>query len=85
MKNDRKVFTLLECVMVVAILLFVATMAIQALVHSVSVWEKDTAHAAATDYSALRNVYAEHYRAVPAGVSGENSTGASIVFSAQAH
>ena len=85
MKSDRINFTLLECVMVVAILLFVAGLAIRALVHSISRSEENTIHAAATEYSAIRYMYADQYRAIPAGGSSEKSAGASLVFSASAH
>ena len=80
MKNDKNIFSLLECLMIVAILLFVAATAIQDLLHSVRVSEENTVHVAATEYLALRNIYAEQYRAVPAGASGVNSTSDANVF-----
>jgi Tfp pilus assembly protein PilE len=81
MKNENRNFTLVECLMVVAILMFVASIAIQDLVHSVRASEENTVHAAATQYSAVRNMYAEQSRAVPAGASGVNSTSAAGIFS----
>jgi type II secretory pathway pseudopilin PulG len=80
MKNDGEDFTLLERVMVVAILLFVAAIAIQNVLHSLRESEEDTVHAAATEYSGVRNMYEEQHRAVPVGLSSVNSTGASGVF-----
>ena len=80
MKDGKKEFTLLECGMVVTILLFVAAIAIQDLVHSVRMSEENTVHAAATEYSALRNTYAGQYRAVPADAPGVNSASATNVF-----
>lgn len=80
MKNEKNPFSLLEWLMVVAILVFVAAIAIQDLLHSVRVSEENTIHEAATEYSALRNIYAEQYRAFPAGASGVNSTSDANVF-----
>ena len=80
MKTREKEFTWVECVMVVAILLFVAGIAIGDLVQSVRVSEENTIHTAAKEYSTVRNMYAAHYRAVPAGAYGEYSTGTASVF-----
>ena len=80
MKNDKKTFSLLACLLVVGVLLFVAAIAIQDLLHSVRVSEENTVYAAATEYSALMNIYAKQYRAFPAGASGVNSTSDANVF-----
>ena len=80
MKNDQKGFSLLERLMVVAILLVLAAIGIEDLLHSVQQTEEHAAHAAAAEYSALRNMYAEQYRAVPSGASGVNTTGTANPF-----
>jgi len=80
MTNKRKDFTVFECVMVVAILLFVAGIAIQGWVHSVGVSEENTIHSAGADYLAVRNMYADQYRSAPVEVSSVNSTDASSDF-----
>jgi type II secretory pathway pseudopilin PulG len=77
--SENRNFTLTECLMVVAILLFVSALAIQNLVHSVKTSEEYTVHTAATQYSAVRNMFAEQPRAVPAGASGVNSTSAASI------
>jgi hypothetical protein len=61
--------------MVVAILLVVAALGIEDLLHSVKQSEEYTVHAAAAEYLALRNMYAEQDRAVPSGAFGVNTTG----------
>jgi prepilin-type N-terminal cleavage/methylation domain-containing protein len=85
MKNENKTFTLIECLMVVAILLFVSAIAIKDLVRSVRESEENTVHAAATQYSAVRNMYAEHYRADSTGASGVNTTSVASVFNSPVH
>jgi Tfp pilus assembly protein PilE len=85
MKNENRNFSLVECLMVVAILMFVASIAIQDLVHSVKAAEEDTVHSAATHYSVVRNMYAEQPRAVPAGPSGVKSTSAAGIFNTPVH
>jgi type II secretory pathway pseudopilin PulG len=80
MKHENRTFTLLECLMVVAILLFVSGIAIQNLIHSMKASEEKTVHAAETEYSAVRNMYAEKYGADSNGVSGVNTaSGASVI------
>jgi Tfp pilus assembly protein PilE len=85
MKNDQKDFPLLERLMVVAILLVVATIGIEDLLHSVKQSEEHTVLAAAAEYSALRNTYAEQYRAVPSGAFGVNTTGTANPFNTPVH
>jgi competence protein ComGC len=58
MKSEKKEFTLLECVIVVTILVFVAAVAVQNVLHSLKSSEQKTVHAAATDYSSVKNMYA---------------------------
>jgi hypothetical protein len=71
--------------MVVSILLFVASVAVRDLVHSVRVSEENKVRAATTEYSALRNVYAEQYHVAPASLFSVNSTNAASVFSTPVH
>ena len=80
MKNDQKDFPLLERLMVVAILLVVTAIGIEDMLHSVKQSEEHRVHAAAAEYSALRNMYAEQYRAVPSGAFGVNTTGTANPF-----
>lgn len=84
MRSDQRAFTLFECAMVVAILLFVAGVAIRSVARSVRDSEEGTIHTAATEYSAVRNMYAAEYRAVPVSASGANSAGATGVFATPA-
>ena len=85
MEAKKKDFTLLERVMVVAILLFAAAIAVQDLIHSVRVSEEKRVRAAETEYSAVRNMYAEQYRSESTGASAANTTRASLVFNAPSH
>jgi prepilin-type N-terminal cleavage/methylation domain-containing protein len=85
MKNENKTFTLIECLMVVAILLLVGAIAIKDLVHSVAMSEENTIHAATTQYTEVRNMYAEHYRAEATSASGGNVTSVASVFNSPAH
>jgi type II secretory pathway pseudopilin PulG len=62
MEVGTKNFTLLERVIVVAILLFAAAMAAQDLIHSAKVSEEKKVRAAETEYSAVRSMYADQYR-----------------------
>jgi type II secretory pathway pseudopilin PulG len=74
MRNEKREFTLLECVIVVAILLFVAGIAAQKLVHSIKASEEITLHDAATQYLAVKNMYAEQSHAASAGAAGVFNT-----------
>jgi Tfp pilus assembly protein PilE len=80
MKNDKNTFSLVCWLMIMAILSLLAATASQTLRHSLRMSEANTVHAAATEYSALRSIYAEQYSAVPAGASGVNSTSGANVF-----
>lgn len=69
MRNEKKEFTLLECVIVVAILLFVAGIAAQKLIHSIKASEENTLRNAATQYLAVKNMYAEQSHGASAGAA----------------
>ena len=85
MRDESKTFTLLECLMVVAILLFVSGIAIQNLIHSVKTSEEKKVHAAETEYSAVRNMFAEKYRADSTGASSPNTASAASVVNTSGH
>jgi len=85
MKHENETFTLLECLMVVAILLFVSGIAIEDLIHSVKASEEKKVHAAETEYSAVRNMFAEKYRADSAGASSVNTASATSVVNTSLH
>ena len=71
--------------MVVAILLFVAAVAVQNMLLSVKASEEQTVKAATVEYATLRNVYAEQYRAVPSSAQSEDSAGVLSSHSTQIH
>ena len=81
MRNEKKEFTLLECVIVVAILLFVAGIAARKLAHSLKASEENTLRDAATQYLAVKNMYAEQSRAASAGTFSVKSASVESVFS----
>jgi hypothetical protein len=69
MKNDHREFSLLDGLAVIAILLLVATIAIQEIVHSISASEQATIHSAALEYKSLRSMYSGQYRIVSSGMT----------------
>ena len=81
MRNEKKEFTLLECVIVVAILLFVAGIAARKLVHSLKASEENTLHDAATQYLAVKNMYAEQSHAASADTFSVKSASVESIFS----
>lgn len=85
MDSEKKNFTLLERVMVVAILLVAAAIAAEDLIHSLKMSEEKEVRAAETEYSAVRSMYAEQNRSESTGASGENTTRASFVFNTASH
>ena len=85
MRNNNKAFTPFECVMVVTILMFVAGVAIRNVARSIRDSEENTIQTATTEYSAVRNMYAAEYRAVPVSVSGANATANASEFTAPVH
>ena len=80
MKSEKKQFTLIECVLVVTILVFVAAVAVQNVLHSLKLSEEKTVHAAATDYSSVKNMYAGQDRVAFGGASVEKSRGVMNIF-----
>jgi type II secretory pathway pseudopilin PulG len=85
MKRENRTFTLLQCLMVVAILLFVSGIAIQNLLHSMQASEEKKVHAAKTEYSAVKNMYAEKSGADSTGVSSVSTASAASAIDTAAH
>ena len=81
MRNKKKEFTLLECVIVVAILLFVATFAARKLVHSIKASEENTLRDAATQYLAVKNMYAVHSQSASTDTFSVKSASVESIFS----
>ncbi len=80
MRNEKEEFTLLECVIVVAILLFVAGTAARKLAHLIKASEEKTLHDAATQYLAVKNMYAGQSRAASAGTFSVKSASVESAF-----
>ncbi len=76
MQTDQKQFTLFERFVVLAIILLVAVLAIQKILHSVRTSEDRTLNNAAVEYAAVKNMYAERLLTVPPNVVRANGTGA---------
>jgi type II secretory pathway pseudopilin PulG len=76
MQTDQKQFTLFERFVVLAIILLVAVIAIQKILHSVRASEDRTLNNAAVEYAGVRNMYAEQRQTVPPNVIRANRTGA---------
>ena len=76
MRIDQKQFTLFERFVVLTIILLVAVIAIQNILHSMRASEDRTLNNAAVEYAAVKNMYAEQRQAVPPNVVRANGTGA---------
>jgi type II secretory pathway pseudopilin PulG len=85
MRNEKKEFTLLECVIVVAILLFVAGIAAQKLVHSLKASEENTLHDAATQYLDVKNMYVEQSHSASTVTVSMDSANAESIFHQPGH
>lgn len=59
MQNGQKDYSFIECLTVVAIVLFLAAIAIQNVMQSVRASEERTLNAAVVEYSSVRSMYAE--------------------------
>jgi type II secretory pathway pseudopilin PulG len=81
MRNEKKEYTLLECVIVVAILLFVTAIAAQKLVHSIKASEENTLRDAATQYLAVKNMYAVQSHAASTDTFSVKSASVESIFS----
>lgn len=80
MRDEKKIFTLSECLIVVAILLVVATIAARKLVHSIKASEEKTLHDAATQYLAVKNMYAGQLHSASSVTVSMNSARAESIF-----
>jgi type II secretory pathway pseudopilin PulG len=76
MRTDQKQFTLFERFVVLTIILLVAVIAIQNILHSMRASEDRALNNAAVEYAAVKNMYAEQRQAVPPNVVRANGTGA---------
>jgi len=76
MQTDQKQFSLFERSVVLAIILLVAAIAIQKILHSMSASEDRTLSNAAIEYAAVKNMYAEQRQTVPPSLVRANPTGA---------
>jgi competence protein ComGC len=76
MQTDQKQFSLFERFVVVAIILLVAVLAIQNILHSVRASEDRTLSNAVVEYAAVKNMYAEQRQTVPPSLVRANGTGA---------
>jgi type II secretory pathway pseudopilin PulG len=76
MQPDQKQFSLIERFVVLAIILLVAVIAIQNILHSVRASEDRTLSNAAVEYVAVKNMYAEQRQTLPPSLVRANGTGA---------
>jgi len=65
MQSSQKQFSLFERFVVVAIILFVAAILIQKVLHTVKVSEQRSMKNAAGEYAAVKSMYAEQRQIVP--------------------
>jgi hypothetical protein len=82
MQTGQKQFSVLERFVVVAIILLVAAILIQKVLHTVKVSERRSLDNAAGQYAAVKNMYAEQRQIVPSGMVRVNATDAANARSA---
>ena len=70
MPTGQQQFSILERFVVVAIILFVAAILIQKVLHTVKVSEQRSMQNAAGEYAAVKAMYAEQRQIVPPGTVG---------------
>jgi hypothetical protein len=68
MQTGQKQFSVFERFVVVAIILLVAAILIQKVLHTVKVSERRSLHDAAGQYAAVKSMYAEQRQIVPPGM-----------------
>jgi type II secretory pathway pseudopilin PulG len=68
MHTGQKQFSILERFVVVAIILLVAAILIQKVLHTVKVSERRSLNNAAGQYEAVKSMYAEQRQIVPPGI-----------------
>jgi hypothetical protein len=69
MQTGQKQFSVLERFVVVAIILLVAAILIQKVLHTVKVSERRSLNNAAGQYAAVKSMYAEQRQVVPPGMA----------------
>jgi hypothetical protein len=74
MQSSQKQFSVFERFVVVAIILFVAAILIQKVLHTVKVSEQRSMKNAAGEYAAVKSMYAEQRQIVPPGTIGALAT-----------
>src|SRR5260370_39340833 len=74
MRADQKQVCSLERFVVVAMILVVSAIAIQNVLHSVKASEERSINHAAVQYAAVRSMYTEQRRSMPASVVRANAT-----------
>jgi type II secretory pathway pseudopilin PulG len=75
MQTHQKQFSLIERFVVLAIILLVALIAIQNILHSVRASEERTLNNAGVEYAAVKNMYAEQRQTVPPSPVRANGAG----------
>ena len=85
MRNTKPYFTPIERLMVLAILLFLAAIAVQNVALSLKDSEDQTVKAAKVEYAGVRNMYAGQNRVGPSVEAGRNSAGVTVASNAQNH
>jgi competence protein ComGC len=75
MQTHQKQFSLFERFVVLAIILLVALLAIQKILHSVRASEEHSLNNAGVEYAAVKNLYAEQRQSVPPSLVRANAKG----------
>jgi competence protein ComGC len=76
MQTEQKQYSLFERFVVLAIILLVAVIAIQNILHSVRASEDRTLNNAAVEYAGVKNMYAEQRQTIPPSLVRADRTGA---------
>ena len=84
MQTGQQQFSIFERFVVVAIILFVAVILIQKVLHTVKVSERRSLNNAAGQYAAVKSMYAEQRQTVPPGMVRVVATDAANVHGAPA-
>jgi type II secretory pathway pseudopilin PulG len=78
MHTGQQQFSMLERFVVVAIILFVAAILIQKVLHTVKVSERRSLNNAAGEFAAVKSMYAEQRQIVPPGMTSVVATHAVV-------
>jgi type II secretory pathway pseudopilin PulG len=82
MQTGQQQFSVWERLVVVAIILFVATMLIQKVLHSVKASERRSLDNAAGEYAGIKNMYAGQRQIVPPSMASAIATDAASIHNA---